>query len=70
MCSKRVNMFIRSRGIAVFEGYFEKDSHALMVTAERADRFPLVTNYSPNHMEPEFVFDTPDFKELLNPEQY
>ncbi len=62
----RVHLVEKSRGIAVFENFFGKGSHALMVTVERANRFPLVVNYSPNHMEPEFVFDTPDFKTLLN----
>jgi hypothetical protein len=65
----QIHLIHRSRGIAVFEDYFEKGSHALMVTVERASRFPLVTNYSPNHIEPEFVFDTPDFKEMLSNEQ-
>lgn len=68
--SFQINLIHKSRGIAVFEDYFGKGSHALMVTIERASRFPLVTNYSPNHIEPEFVFDTPNFQELLNPEQY
>jgi hypothetical protein len=67
--SFRIHIIDAYRDIAVFENLFEKGSHLLMVTAERADRFPLITNYSPNHMEPEFVFDVPDFKGLMNPER-
>jgi len=65
----QIHLIDPARGIAVFENTFEKGWYSLMVTAEQAHRFPLVINYTPNHMEPEFVFDTPDFKELLSNEQ-
>jgi len=68
--SFQIHLIHPSRGIAVFEDTFEKGSYLLMVTAERAHRLPLVINYTPHHMEPEFVFDTPDFKKLLSNEQY
>jgi hypothetical protein len=68
--SFRIHLINKSRGIAVFEDLFEKGSHILMVTIERADRFPLVTNYTPNHMEPEFVFDVPDFGGLIGRENW
>lgn len=67
--SFKIHLIDRYRGIAVFEDLFEKGSHKLMVTVDRADRFPLVTYYSPKNMEPEFLFDTPDFKKLLQPER-
>jgi hypothetical protein len=63
--SFRVHLVNKSRGIAVFEDLFEKSSHILMANAEWIQRFPLVTNYSPNHMEPEFVFDVPDYEGLI-----
>ena len=66
----KIQWIHQSRGIAVFEDLFGKGSQVLMVSLERADRFPLVTNYSPNHMEPEFVFDTPDYHALLNPKPF
>jgi hypothetical protein len=65
----QIHLIHRSRGIAVFEDYFGKGSHVLMVATERAHRFPMVINYTPNHMEPEFLFDAPDFKQLLSNEQ-
>ena len=68
--SFQIHLIHPARGIAVFEDTFEKGSYLLMVTAERAHRLPLVINYTPHHMEPEFVFDTPDFKKLLSNEQY
>jgi len=67
--SFQIHLINLARGMAVFEDTFEKGWYSLMVTAEQAHRFPLVRNYSPHHMEPEFVFDTPDFKELLNNEK-
>jgi len=66
----KIQWIHKSRGIAVFEDLFGKGSQVLMVSLERADRFPLVINYSPNHMEPEFVFDIPDYHALLNPKPF
>lgn len=66
--SFRIHLVNESRGIAVFEDLFEKGSHILMASTEWIQRFPLVINYTPNHMEPEFEFDEPDFEGLINPE--
>jgi len=65
----QIHLIDPARGVAVFEDIFEKGSYSLMVTAEQAHRFPLVINYTPHHLELEFVFDKPDFKELLSNEK-
>lgn len=58
------------RGIAVFENLFYRSKeelfrYILMVDVSKVKNFPLVVNYSPIHRELEFVFDRPNFKELL-----
>ncbi len=58
------------RGIAVFENLYSNPfgklfPFKLMVDINKIKEFPIVVNYSPQHRELEFVFDEPDFKELL-----
>jgi hypothetical protein len=60
----------KSRGLAVFKDYYGKGLNLLMVNIEDADRFPLITNHSPTGNDPEYQFEKPDFKKLLNPPQF
>lgn len=68
--SFKIHFIHRSRGLAVFENYYGKGLHMLMVSVENADRFPLITNHSPQHNDQEYRFEKPDFEKILNPPQY
>ena len=56
-------------GIAVFEDFFGKGSKMLMVDAKYAAFHLVIVNHTPKNMEPEFIFEDPDYEELLNPKR-
>lgn len=56
-------------GIAVFEDLFGKGSKVLMVEAKYAAFHLVIVNHTPKHMEPEFIFEEPNYEELLNPKK-
>jgi hypothetical protein len=56
-------------GIGVFEDLFGKGSKVLMLDAKYAAFHLVIVNHTPKHMEPEFMFEEPDYQELLNPKR-
>ncbi|MES2830071.1 MAG: hypothetical protein V4687_18075 [Bacteroidota bacterium] len=59
-----------ARSLAIFEDFYGKGKHQLMVGIEDAYKFSIITNNSPKHDDPEYEFEMPDFEKLKNPPQF
>ncbi|MBK9284771.1 MAG: hypothetical protein IPM51_10725 [Sphingobacteriaceae bacterium] len=64
-----INIIDKPKGIAIFTSKRSKDNslhHRLMVDATKIKSFPLIINFCPGGKEWEFIFDTPDYVNLLD----